>query len=321
MKILVMGTGPFAVPTFRWLLASEHRLLGLVTRPIVDAGRRRKTAANPMRDLAEQQQLKIFDPENVNQAEFIETLGSAGVDLFVVCDFGQILSRSCLAASSKGGINLHGSLLPKYRGAAPVNWAIYHGETTTGVTVIHMSPKLDAGPVLAQRSATIGPNETAAELEPRLAELGVGAVAEAIDLLSDWDGQSSIGQPQDTAQATRAPRLQKGDGWIDWSRPAQDLCNQIRAFQPWPGSYTNWLGESQPRRLILHQARMEEVACTRPPGTVEMAGDGALVVATGSGRLWVETLQPAGKRPMSVAEFLRGRGISPGDRLGNGGSS
>ena len=172
MRLVMMGTGPFAVPTFRALLASPHEMLGLVTRPDKPAHRREKSPANPMREVALQHRLKVFEPESINSPEAQAWLGELAADLFVVCDYGQILSRDILSLARLGGINLHASLLPKYRGAAPINWAIYHGETETGVTVIHMTPQLDAGPCLVQHRTPIGPDETAPDLETRLAELG-----------------------------------------------------------------------------------------------------------------------------------------------------
>ena len=177
MNIVVFGTGPFAVPTFEKLLSSDHNVLAVVTRPIADSGKRRKSAENPVRDLAEKSNLTVLDPASANDAAVVQQLRDLNADLFFVCDYGQILSRDCLSASKLGGINLHGSLLPKYRGAAPINWAIYHGEQETGVTVIHMTPKLDGGPALSFAKTDIGANETTEDLEPRLSQIGVGAVS------------------------------------------------------------------------------------------------------------------------------------------------
>jgi methionyl-tRNA formyltransferase len=248
-------------------------------------------------------------------------------DLLVVCDYGQILSPEVLELARFGGINLHASLLPKYRGAAPIHWAIYHGERQTGVTVIHMTPRLDAGPAIAQRATPIGPEETAAELEPRLAELGAPAVLEAIDAL-----EAGTARPleQDASQATRAPRLKKEDGAVDWSRGAAAICNQVRALVPWPKTYTFWhRAGGEPLRLILERVRAVEpgseggtsgAAGAWPvpaePGTVLVAQGDRLVVATGAGALAIEDLQPAGKRVLSAAEFLRGYPMRPGERFG-----
>lgn len=322
MRILLFGTGPFAVPSFRSLLDSGHDVMGLVTRPITDPGKRRKTSENPTRDLAEARGLRIFDPPSCNEAAFVEQLEQLKTDLFVVCDYGQILSRKCLAASQLGGINLHGSLLPRYRGAAPINWAIFHGDLTLGVTVIHMTPKLDGGPCLAKASIETTLDETAEDIEPRLAQLGIEPVQRAIEMLDRWDGESQLGELQDPKLATRAPRLNKSDGQIDWSRSANDLVNQVRAFQPWPGSFTNWHAShrKQPMRLILHKveaisnAKSDDPSLDqRQPGQVAVSDARQLLVVTGDGLLSVRKLQPAGKKPMLVADFLRGNQPEVGD--------
>ena len=314
----MFGTGPFAVPTFQSLLESEHQVVALYTRPITDSGRRRKSAENPTRDAGEQAGLVIFDPPDVNASDVVQQLTDLKADLFVVCDYGQILSRDCLSAAAKGGINLHGSLLPKYRGAAPINWCLYHGDTVTGVTVIHMTPRLDGGPCLAQAELKIGPQETAEQIEPRLAKLGIEPVHRAIELLERWDGEAPIGEVQDQSLATRAPRLKKSDGLIDWTRPARELVNQIRAFQPWPGSFTNWHSSTrkQPVRLIIHSAKVVALSThTAEPGEVVQSSTGSLVVQTGDEGLSIEVLQPAGKKAMPIADFLRGNPPAVGDRF------
>ena len=209
MNIIVFGTGPFCVPTLKKLTESECEILAVVTRPIDDAGKRRKTVANPVREFAVEHQLTLHEPASCNEAGFVQKLKDYQADLFFVCDYGQILSRQCLAAAKKGGINLHGSLLPKYRGAAPINWAIYHGETETGVTVIHMSSRLDAGPCLTQDKLTIADDDTAEDVEAALSKLGVSTVMNAIGMLNNWDGESDIGTIRDKSLATKAPRLQQ----------------------------------------------------------------------------------------------------------------
>jgi len=318
MRLIMFGTGPFAVPTFESLLNSSHDVLALVTRPIADSGKRRKTAENPTRDVAEKNELLILAPQDVNEAGSISRLVAFQADLFVVCDFGQILSRNCLSAAKLGGINLHGSLLPKYRGAAPINWAIYHGERVTGVTIIHMTAKLDAGPCLLKSETEIGNTETAVDIEPRLAALGVQPVHEAITMLDSWDGVSAIGELQDRSLATKAPRLKKSDGQIDWSRSATQIVNQIRAFQPWPGTFTAWHSDTlkQPMRLIIHRAvaveSVEGLAIVEP-GHVAVSNKQQLVVQTGEGLLSIEQIQPAGKRTMPVADFLHGKPPAVGD--------
>ncbi len=322
MRILVMGTGPFAVPTFRWLLEGAHDVPALMTRPDKNVHRRRKAPANPMRGVAEEYGLPVFTPESVNSDEAHDMLREMNADLFVVCDYGQILSRQTLSLAPRGGINLHGSLLPKYRGAAPVNWAIYHGETETGVSVIHMTPRLDGGPIVAVRSTPIDPDETAADLEGRLSEIGVDAVREALDRLAASAVDEAIGELQDPAQATKAPRLKKEDGDVDWTRGARRIKDQVRALQPWPGTFSNLLREGrEPARLILDRVSVPSAelstAGEHAPGEVVLVEKNRLVVATGDGLLSLERVKPAGKRVMEIGQWLRGHAVRVGDRFGN----
>ena len=272
-----------------------------------------------MRDLAEARGLPVFAPDDINSAESLELLTSLRPDLLMVCDYGQILSPAGLAVAPLGGINLHASLLPKYRGAAPINWAILKGDTETGVTVIHMTPLLDGGPCVAVRTAAIGPEETTAELEPRLAELGVAAVLEAIELLSRWDRVSPVGVVQDQTLATKAPRLKKTSGLVKWERTAKEIVNQVRGLKPWPGTHTYWLrADGETLRLILDKVSLaDDVVANAPPGTVVAVTSDRLCVATGDSVLSLDRVQPAGKRVLSAAEFLNGYRIHVGDKFGN----
>lgn len=319
MRLVMMGTGPFAVPTFASLLDSSHVVCALVTRPAVIGQTRGKTQTppNPMRELAESRGVPVLAPDSVNDESSRRALEALGVDLYVVCDYGQILSAETLAVAPLGGINLHGSLLPKYRGAAPIQWALWHGEQETGVTVIHMDPRLDAGPCLVQCSTLIGPTETAVDLEPRLAQLGVGPVHQALELLSGWDGTSPLGKLQDPAQATRAPRLKKRDGEVDWTRAAADIFCQFRAVQPWPGLFTYYFRPSgEPLRVILEQVAAVPTQLSHLPGFLAPSDGQGFLVATGRDALRVSRLQPAGKRAMDAAEFLRGYPLHAGARFG-----
>lgn len=314
LRLVMMGTGPFAAPTFRALFATRHVVAALVTQPL-RAGRSRHTPEIPeIRRIAAQHGVPILDPVSVDTAESQAALARLSPDLFIVADYGQILAPATLAVARLGGINLHGSLLPEYRGAAPINWAIYHGRTETGVTVIHMTPRVDAGPTIAQATTAINPEETAVELETRLAQLGAPLVCAAIDQLAAGTATSL---PQDARRATPARRLRKDDGALDWSRSAADVKNQVRAFQPWPKSFTFWHpAGGPPLRLILEAVEVRDEPCDARPGTVLAAEGDHLVVATGKGRLAIRELQPAGKRRMTAAEFLRGHHVSAGDRLG-----
>ena len=312
MRIIMMGTGPFAVPTFRGLYETHHTIVALVTTPVRMHRGKRVAAVSEIRDVAHQHATPIFDPQDVNTAQSQAVLAECQPDLMVVCDYGQILSADTLALARLGGINLHGSLLPRYRGAAPVNWAIYHGEVESGVTVIHMTPKIDAGPCIAQARTPIDQDETVVELEERLAEMGARLVRRSIDSVEAGRLEAL---PQDPALASKAPRLKKTDGVVDWNRSAADIRNQIRAFEPWPKTYTFWHRTSgKPVRLIL--GPLEVVEQSGAPGTVlEAAGD-RLIIAAGKAAGMLGNLQPAGKKPMPVAEFLRGHRVHPGDRFG-----
>jgi methionyl-tRNA formyltransferase len=315
MRILMMGTGPFAVPTLRGLLASSHDVLALITRPVaVVSG-----TANPMRELAEEKGMAIHAPASINSPEAIEMLSGYRPDVHVVCDYGQILSARALVTARLGGINLHASLLPRFRGAAPINWALYDGATETGVTVIHMTPQLDAGPCLVQKRTDIGPEENAVELERRLAQLGWDAVHDALERLEHWDGRSPLGVMQARELATRAPRLKKTDGAIDWGRSAREIFNQVRAFQPWPGTYTSWhrpQAKGSLRLLLTRVAVESDSGRLQLPGTIVQAEGDRLVVACGQGQLRLLEIQPAGKKRLRCHEFLRGYPLAPGDRLG-----
>jgi methionyl-tRNA formyltransferase len=327
MRIVMFGTGPFAVPTFQQLLRStSDEVVALVTRPVDESGQRRKSAANPMRDVAvalnasgsRQNPLPILDPSDANTSEFIATLKGLQPDLLVVCDYGQILSGECLGSAPLGGINLHGSLLPKYRGAAPIHWAIYKGETVTGISVIHMTGKLDGGPILTRASMAIAADDTTESIEPRLAQLGVAPVMKAIEMLRTWDRSSSLGDLQDPASATHARRLRKEDATLKWKRSAFQLVNQVRAFQPWPGTYTQLQRASgEPLRLIVLRAVAlhSESPTAAAPGEVVHVAPSALHIATGAGLLALEQVQPAGKKPMPIDAFLRGNPIKVGDRF------
>lgn len=310
MRILMMGTGPFAVPTFHVLCESEHEVLALVTRPERRGRGGRKPPPNPMQQAAEQRGLAVLTPESINTEAARAELAALRPDLLVVCDYGQILKAETLSIAPQGGVNLHGSLLPKYRGAAPIQWAIYHGEQETGASVIRMTPGLDAGPIVGQVRTQIGEEETAGELEPRLAALGAPLVLQVVEQIA---ADTVEALPQDAALATKAPRLKKEDGQIDWSRSAAQISNQIRAFEPWPRSYTDWRrGDREPLRLIVARAAVvESPSLDAAPGTV-VATAARLLVATGDGVLEIEEVQPSGKRVLSAAEFLHGYRLESG---------
>jgi methionyl-tRNA formyltransferase len=321
MRIVMMGTGTFAEPTFEALLAGPYPVAGLVTQPDRVAGESRgstRQTGRGMKGIALARSIPVYQPESINTAEGVAALQAFRPDLLVVAAYGQILSKDVLAVPSRGGINVHASLLPKYRGAAPVAWAIYHGETITGVTIIRMSVHLDAGEMLAQETVAIGPEETAGELEARLAPVGARL---AMRVIGEMAAGTTRGVKQDKALVTRAPKLTKEHGQIDWTRPAREVCNQIRAMQPWPTAYT-YLDrrDQQPLRVLIARAIPVEPAPAEDfaSGQILPSGDCSrlIVFAGGSSRVENVELQPAGKRRMAAAEFLRGHRLEPGDHFG-----
>jgi methionyl-tRNA formyltransferase len=319
MKLVMMGTGSFAEPTFQTLLSSPHQVLALVTQPDRAVGQERgssRLARHGMKELALERGVPVIQPERINTPEGVARLKELAPDLLVVAAYGQILSKEVLATARLGGINVHASLLPKYRGAAPIAWAIFHGETETGVTIIHMNPALDAGDMVVQQSVPIGSQETAGALEARLAPLGADLALQVVDRMAIGPVK---GIKQDKSQVTKAPKLTKEHGVIDWNRPPQDVCNHIRAMQPWPTAFTYLHQKDKPLlRVIISFAGVTPVRTENAPGEVVISeNESGLLIATAGGRaVEVVELQPAGKRRMLWDEFLRGRKLQPGDRFG-----
>ncbi len=311
----MFATGDFALPTFEHLVATGHDVVALVTQPDRPQGRKQELIPSRITLSALARNVPVLQPESVNAPEALEAIRQLGPDLLVTAAYGQILSADLLAIARLGGINLHGSILPANRGAAPVARAIQNGETETGVTVIRMTPQIDAGGMIAIARTDIGPDETSGEVEERLARLGAPLVVEAVARLAA--GPVSI-LPQDRAKVTKAPKLRKEDGVIDWSRPAKAIHDLVRAMQPWPVASTTWnaRGPNQkgPVRLIVHATAIGAGQGT--PGEVLEARDDRLIVAAGDGAVALKIVQIAGKKPQSATEFLRGRRVEPGDRMG-----
>jgi methionyl-tRNA formyltransferase len=325
MRLVMMGTGTFAEPTFEALLQSSHEVVGLVTQPDRPAGEKRgstRQVGRGMKEIAQDHGIPLYQPESINTPEGVDKLKSWRADLLVVAAYGQILSKDVLATTPHGGINVHASLLPKYRGAAPVAWAIYHGETATGVTIIRMSVRLDAGDILAQAEIGIRSRETAGEVEARLATLGARLALDVIDQIA---AGTAVGFKQDQSQATKAPKLTKEHGLIDWSRHAIEVSNQVRAMQPWPTAYSFLHQPGQkPLRIIVHKATgwgVDDFPDTEflEPGQVLVSFtqfDRLVVMAAAQSKLEIVELQPAGKRRMTAEEFLRGNRLEAGARFG-----
>lgn len=317
LRLVLMGTGPFAVPSFEALRQAGHEIAMVVTRPARAVKSRKGPPPAPVRDWAESHGLEVFAPDSINEAEAVASVAGKQSQLLVVCDYGQILKPCALETATLGGINLHGSLLPKYRGAAPVQCALLSGDQVTGVSIIHMTPRLDGGPVINRRELEIDEYETAGELEDRLALLGVTATLEAVETLCHWDGESVIGEMQDANAITKAPRLNKSDAEIDWDRPARLVHCHVRGMQPWPIAYTHFkpVGSKPAIRMAIKDIRVldEPVTCHAPG---EIVPRDEFVVATSDSLIEIQKLQPAGKREMAGVDFLRGHNPPAGTILG-----
>ncbi len=312
MRIVFMGSSSFACPSLERLLACpSNEVVGIVTQPDRPKGRRLELAPCPVKERLGDRGIPVFCPEKVNAPESVDTLRRLAPDVFVVVAYGQILKPVVLGIPPLGCINVHGSLLPKYRGAAPIQWAVAQGERVTGVTTMYMNERMDAGDIILKREVTIGDDETGGALHDRLAVVGADALADTLDLVrGGWAPRTA----QDEAAATLAPKLKKTDGRIDWSLPAAAIRNRVRAFNPWPACQCE-LPAGSGRWIKVLAARVDPAGQAAPGTILDSATDG-VVVQTGSGALCLLQVQPEGKRPMSGDAFLRGYPLRPGDRAG-----
>lgn len=312
VRIAFFGTPAFAVPTLQALLASPHRVVGAVTQPDRPRGRGRRVMQSPVKQTAAANGLPVLQPARMKDPAFMEALAALAPDLGVVAAYGRLLPDALLALPRLGMLNVHASLLPKYRGAAPIHHAVMAGETETGVTIIRLVREMDAGPMLRRAAVPIGADDTSETLDHRLAELGAAELLRAVD---DLDRGRAVEEPQDHTRATFAPRLTREDGAIDWSRPAGDLHNQVRGLHPWPRAACRLDGA----RYLLHRTAPAVPPAADPdaaparPGQVIEAGAGRLVVAAGGDTaLSILEIQPEGGRALPVRAFLAGRRIAPG---------
>ena len=292
------------MPTLETLLA-QHDVVAVVTQPDRPAHRGQRLTSPPVKTRALAHGLPIVQPARVRDAEWSERLRALGADVAVVVAFGQILPRAVLDAPRRGSINVHASLLPRYRGAAPIQWAIMRGETVTGITTFQMDEGMDTGPMLLSESVGIDPEETAGELAGRLAALGADVIVETLARLDELTPE-----PQPPEGATLAPRLKRTDGYLDWQRPARELVNVVRGCNPWPGALT----KSRAGALTIWRATSAGAGPTDPPGTVirpRPDGD-ELAIATADGWLVPSQVQPENRRAMDWAEYLRGARLGPG---------
>jgi len=297
-----MGTPEFGVPTLNRLAASRHRLVGVITKPDARKGRGRRLEPPPVRLAAEGLGLPCWQPESLGDDETIRLLTSLEPDLIVVVAF-RIMPPEVLKIPKIGAINLHASLLPSYRGPAPIQWALINGEATTGLTVFLLEPTVDTGKIIRQREVPIGADETYGELSARLSMLGAGEVLQAAHDLADGAVEAI---PQDDSLATRAPKLRREDGLIDWSRPSVAIRNRVRGVTPSPGAYTHWRGQP----LGILRVDLVENPPGGKPGEILISDQKrGVAVRTWDGALWLALVQPAGKRPMDGAAW--GRGARP----------
>lgn len=313
-RLIFMGTPDFGVPTLRHLNQAGFPVAAVVTGPDKPQGRGYQPAQSPVKQAALELGLQVLQPANVNDPAVVEQFRGLGADVLVVAAFGQILKPPLLSLLPLGAVNLHASLLPKYRGAAPIQWAIIRGETETGVTVQRMAERVDSGDILIQARTAIGPDETSADLFARLAGLGGPAMAQALELLAREGGQA--GSPQDESQATLAPRLTREDGRLDWTRTAEELHNQVRGLQPWPGAFTEAAGETL--KVLSTRRSIRQVPPDTPPGSIlQVEHKGGWLVAAGQGTtLQVLQVQCENRKQMTAQSFTCGYHIGPGSVLG-----
>ncbi len=304
MRIVFIGTGEIGVPALRALLQSRtHQLVGAVTQPDRPVGRDQRIQAPPVKVALTKTSIPILQPERIRNAEAVAQIRELAPEVIVVMAYGQILPKSVLEIPTVACLNLHASLLPRHRGAAPIQAAIVAGETETGITVMHMDEGLDTGDVLLQKKLEISPHETGGSLHDRLAQLAPEALLEALDQLAD---QTAPRRPQDATEATYAPKLTREAGKIDWSEPAEAIERKIRAFDPWPGAFTQLTDAAgKTRHLKIFRACLHD-QIAGAPGSVSAPNDSQLLVATGRGALGLEEVQLEGKRRLTAAEFLRG---------------
>lgn len=310
MRIVFMGTPEFAVPSLEALLRSPDAVVGVVTQPDRPKGRGHELALSPVKLVAQRAGVPVLQPLKMKDPACLDTLQAWRPDLIAVAAFGRILPKMILDLPPKGCVNVHASLLPKYRGAGPIQWAVVNGERETGVTTMLMDEGMDTGAILLQETVAIAADDTAGSLSVKLAEVGGRLLIDTLRRLTE--GHLSP-RRQDAAQATMAPLLKKEDGLIDWTLPAAALVNRVRGLSPWPGAYT-YLGED--RWIVWNAQALDRSVPAVLPGTIVEAAKEGLSVATGSGTLRVTEVQPANSRRMSVAQYLTGHTLEPGLRLG-----
>jgi len=309
MRVVFLGSPPFALPIFEQLLASKHKVLALVTQPDRPRGRGMKVAPSPLVELARARGLPVLQPHDTRDPDFVGQMRGLKPDVLLVASYGEILREELLKLGHRGALNVHASLLPRHRGASPIQAAILAGDSETGVSVQRMVLRLDAGDVLLEERTQIGPQETSGELLARLAQLGAKAALRALD---EVDGGKAQFVPQDETRATMARKISKQQGRIDWARNATDVERLVRALNPWPLARCS---DGTGSDLAVLAARVVEGQAGAEPGTLLASKQGACV-ACGSGALELVRVKPAGKGEMDGAAWLRGARLEPGAKLG-----
>jgi methionyl-tRNA formyltransferase len=308
MRVAFLGTPAFAVPTLERTVAAGHEVAAVLTQPDRPRGRGQQPAPPPVKEAALRLGLPVYQPERIRRPESIELLRGMALDAMVVVGYGQIIPQAVIDLVPYGIINVHASLLPRYRGAGPIQWAIVNGETRTGVTTMRIDAGLDTGDMLLKAETEIGPEETAIELGRRLAEMGADLLAETLAGLA---AGAIVPEKQDPAQATHAPLLKKEDGLIDWSKPAAAIHNRVRGLQPWPGAYTRFRGQT----LHLWKTGIRDSGLgIRQSGAI--AGLRPLVVQCGEGTLELREVQLEGRKRISAADFVNGQRVAENELLG-----
>ena len=315
MKIAYLGSGEIGLPTLRALLAARaegrHEVVAVITQPDRAFGRHLTPTPKAIKILALEAGIPVLQPERIRRPEAVEAVRALDADAFVVFAYGQILPPAVLEAPRVACLNLHASLLPRYRGAAPIHAAVLAGERESGLTVMYMDAGLDTGDALLECRLPLGRRETAGSLHDRMADLAPAALFEALDLLAAGHAPR---QPQDAALATYAPKLERATGQIDWSRDHLTLDRFVRGLHPWPGAFTTLPGP-RPSTLKLHSA-LPVRRCAGSAGEVMRTGERGVLVAAGTGGLLLREVQMEGKRRLPAAEFVRGHPLPPGTRLG-----
>jgi methionyl-tRNA formyltransferase len=309
LRLVYFGTPEFATPTLRRLVGSRHTVAGLVSQPDRPKGRGHRLVATPTKALAVLAGIPVFQPARLRDESFLSDIRSLSADLGVVAAYGRILPDALLEIPRLGMINVHASLLPKYRGAAPVHRAVIAGDAETGVTIMRVVQELDAGATMAVVRRPIGENETSVEVERDLAEMGATLLVEVVDQVSEGRARE---EPQDGSRATYAPKILKSEGVADWSLPARELHDRVRGLQPWPLVSVRIAGA----RYLLHRTEVTAERSDARPGTIVRASGEALLVAAGDGGvLRIVQIQPEGRRAMTARELLAGHPIAAGTRV------